>query len=113
MSSTTPLRRPWTPLEEGELWRLWKHGFSMPEIAQELGRHVVNVFDRVRNCGGVAPRPRKRDARHLTVEEREIISRELSRGAGIRVIAALLGRPPSTISRESRATVAAMLIVLR
>src|SRR5689334_16840350 len=94
------LRRQWNPAEEEELWRLWKDGLSMAEIARVLGRQVGNVHARVHNFGGVAPRPRRRDARHLTIEEREAISRELSQGAGIREIASLLERPPSTISRE-------------
>lgn len=100
MRGKEPLRRPWTPGEEEELWRLWKHGLSMAEIARALGRRLSNVHGRVHNAGGIAPRPRRRDTRHLTIEEREAISRELSRGAGIREIAAMLGRPPSTISRE-------------
>jgi IS30 family transposase len=100
MRRRQPLRRPWTPQEEEELWRLWKDGRSMAEIAHALGRQVANVHGRVHNVGGIAPRPRRRAARHLSLEERELISRGLSRGLSIRDIAADLGRSPSTISRE-------------
>src|SRR3569623_610887 len=100
MRGKEPLRRPWTPAEEEQLWRLWKDGLSMAEIARALGRQVANVHGRIHNEGGIAPRPRRRDARHLTIEDREALSRELCCGAGVREIAALLGRPPATISRE-------------
>ncbi len=46
------------------------------------------------------PPVRVRRAGTLTAPEREKISRGLARGDSIRVIAGLLGRPASTVSRE-------------
>jgi len=50
--------------------------------------------------GGIAPPPRTRARRALSVAEREEISRGLAGHLTIRGIARTLGRPPSTISRE-------------
>jgi IS30 family transposase len=52
--------------------------------------------------GGIAPAPRRRAAGALSAGEREEISRGLAAGRSIRHTAALLGRAPSTISREIR-----------
>ena len=43
---------------------------------------------------------RIRAKRHLSLQERESISRGLAQGQGLRTIARLLGRAPSTVSRE-------------
>ncbi|MEM6370548.1 MAG: IS30 family transposase [Myxococcota bacterium] len=51
-------------------------------------------------AGGIKPVPRKRAARHLSLEEREEISRRLVARESIRGIARALGRPASTVSRE-------------
>jgi len=58
------------------------------------------VFNKVEYHGGIPPRPRRRNARQLSLAERETISRGVCAGATVRAIAAQLGRPPSTISRE-------------
>jgi transposase, IS30 family len=41
-----------------------------------------------------------RSYRHLTAEEREILSLGLAHGHSLRAMARILGRPPSTLSRE-------------
>ena len=46
------------------------------------------------------PEPRQRASRRLSLEEREEVSRGLAAGLSLRLIAAGLGRAPSTISRE-------------
>jgi len=48
----------------------------------------------------VRPAPRKRSVRHLSLLEREEISRGVARGESLRTIASRLGRAVSTISRE-------------
>jgi IS30 family transposase len=58
------------------------------------------VFCVLAYCGGVAPPVRHRAAGQLTLEEREVISRELTRGAAFATIGRLLRRDTSTISRE-------------
>ena len=50
--------------------------------------------------GGIRPRQRHRSILSLTLAEREEISRSVAAGHSIRSIASLLGRAPSTISRE-------------
>jgi IS30 family transposase len=50
--------------------------------------------------GGIAPSDRKRSSAHLTLQEREQISRGLAKSMSLRSIARDLGRSPSTISRE-------------
>ena len=53
-------------------------------------------------CGvaGSGPLPRRRSPGRLSLAEREEISRGLAAGLSLRVIAAGLGRAPSTVSRE-------------
>ncbi|WP_370650460.1 helix-turn-helix domain-containing protein [Brevundimonas sp.] len=50
--------------------------------------------------GGIRPPDRRRAARALSLGEREEVSRELSTRCSLRGIARLLGRSPSTVSRE-------------
>jgi IS30 family transposase len=63
-------------------------------------RTLQQVVDR---HGGGAPRTRPRSTRHLSLVEREEISRGVSTQHSLRQIAAALGRAPSTIAREVRA----------
>lgn len=83
-----------------ELWRRWKEGQSLSDIGRALGKAPGSVFGFVAATGGIAPTPRSRAARSLTSMDREDISRGLSAGRSLRSIAAQLGRPPSTVSRE-------------
>jgi len=100
MTVKQPLRRQWGPSERDELWRRYRRGESITDIARALGRTVPTVHCAVSYRGGIPPAPRRRRACALSAEEREVISRELACGATIRRIAAQLGRPPSTICRE-------------
>ena len=52
--------------------------------------------------GGMRPRIRCRSARVLTGAEREEISRGIASGQSLRLIARILNRSPSTLSREVR-----------
>ena len=52
--------------------------------------------------GGIRPRIRCRSARVLTGAEREEISRSIASGQSLRLIARILNRSPSTLSREVR-----------
>jgi IS30 family transposase len=57
----------------------------------------------VSKSGGIRPRARVINDRHLSLEEREEISRDLASGLSVRVIAEHLDRAPSTICREVNA----------
>lgn len=54
----------------------------------------------LRRHGGVKPPPRVRNRRHLTLREREEISRGIAAGLSCRAIAARLGRHHTSVSRE-------------
>ena len=53
-----------------------------------------------RRSGGIPPIPRQRRADHLTLAEREEISRGIAAGLSARSIAGRIDRPSSTVSRE-------------
>jgi IS30 family transposase len=54
----------------------------------------------IAQCGGIAPPPRRRSERVLSLGEREEISRAVAAGVSTREISRRLRRAPSTISRE-------------
>jgi len=58
------------------------------------------VRDLLHRTGGIRPVPKRRWEVRLSLAEREEISRGLAAGVSLRMIAAGLGRAPSTISRE-------------
>ena len=69
-------------------------------IARRLGRTGRSIRRLFEDAGGVRPAPRRRAERHLSLTEREEISRGVAAGESLRVIASRLGRAPSTVSRE-------------
>lgn len=89
-----------TPDRRRELWRRWREGQTLTQIAEALGKRPASVFGTIRASGGYAPVGRTRAERSLTRSDREEISRGLAAGDSFRAIAARLGRPPSTVSRE-------------
>lgn len=86
--------------QKREVWRRWKDGQSLSDIARALGKVPGSIHHVVAANGGYVPAERKRAVGALTLADREEISRGLARGESFRAIAARLGRPPSTISRE-------------
>lgn len=88
--------------ERADLWRRWQAGEALVEISRGLGRPAPTVYQELCRRGGFAPRPRRRAAQQLRAGEREEISRGLARASSLRQIARLLGRAPSTVSREVR-----------
>ena len=86
--------------DKAAMWERWKRGESLSEIGRALDRTPGAIFHVVRARGGVPPAPRRRSSHALTVAEREEISRGLATGVSFRQIAARLGQPTSTVSRE-------------
>ena len=86
--------------QKDELWQRWKAGLSLSDIGRALGKHAASVFAVLLAKGGVAPRMRLRKTGSLSQLEREEISRSLVAGFSYCSIGKLLGRAPSTISRE-------------
>ena len=79
-------------------------GMSARDVAREVARSATFVRRVMRDAGGVArrldwdPSPAR-----LSAQEREEIRSGLEAGDSFRVIAARLGRAPSTVSREVNA----------
>lgn len=94
--------RIWFTAEQKvELWERWKQGQSISSISRALERRTKGGVQRIVVVhGGIAPSARRRAAWTLELGEREEISRGIAAGLAIRTIARLLGRSPSTISRE-------------
>jgi IS30 family transposase len=92
--------RQWPERRRERLWELWAQGRSIHAIAREMGTFRPTVARYLNLTGGVRPRRRKRAERCLSATEREEISRGLARGESFRAIAARIGRPHTTVSRE-------------
>lgn len=89
--------------KSGDVQRIFDRyevGETVTSIAHSLGRYQSAIRQLVMRTGGVRPPVRIRSDRHLSSAEREEISRGLCAGESFRLIAARLGRSPSTISRE-------------
>ncbi len=96
-------KRAYLPFEPEELdlmFPLWRAGATVAEVSEALGRDYNSVRVHLLSTGGLSPRVPKSNPCHLTEAEREAISRGIAAGRGVRCIAAELGRPPSTVSRE-------------
>lgn len=97
------MARPYfTAQQKSELWRRWKKGESLTQIAKALDRQATNILAMIKRKGGFPPPCRRRSLRTLSLVEREEISRGMAVGMAVRQIARRIGRAPSTISRELR-----------
>jgi IS30 family transposase len=94
------VRTALSPVEVDEVWRRWRSGQAVKVLAREMRRNPSTVRDLLKRTGGIRPVPRRRWELRLSLPEREEISRGLAAGESLRVIAAGLGRAPSTVSRE-------------
>ena len=86
--------------QKKDVWQQWRRGCSLSDIGRALGKHAGSIHRVVSSNGGIVPPPRRRSRLALTFAEREEISRGIAAGLSIRQMAARLGRPPSTVSRE-------------
>ena len=92
-------RMSWS--EKNELWKRWRRGETLRDIAHALRRAPSVVYATVGAEGGIAPRPRRRSRVALTTTEREEISRQLAQGrSSLRI--------RSTSLRATKATSACM-----
>jgi len=82
------------------MWDRWQKGDSLHAIARLFDRGHSSIQGILSETGGIRPPARSRSPLSLTLAEREEISRGLVAGRSLRLIAALLGRAPSTVSRE-------------
>src|ERR1017187_1114605 len=93
-------RRGFTAAEKAELWDRWKRGESLKAIGRAFGKPSSSIYFQVAPHGGIRPAARRRSRLALTLSEREEISRGITAHQSARSIARLLGRSPSTVSRE-------------
>jgi len=82
------------------MWERWQKGESLEKIAQLFDRHHPSIERILAETGGIRPAQRRRSRLALSPAEREEISRAVVAGQSIRSVAKVLGRAPSTISRE-------------
>src|SRR3954462_11832207 len=92
--------RGFTAAEKTELWDRWKRGESLKAIGRAFGKQSSSIYFLVAPHGGIRPAERRRSRLALTLAEREMISRGVTARRSARSIAKLLGRSPSTVSRE-------------
>ena len=92
--------RGYSAAEKTEMWDRWQRGESLKAIGRAFGKASSSVYFQVAPYGGIRPAPRRRSRLALTPWEREEISRGIAAHESVRSIAKLLGRSPSTVSRE-------------
>lgn len=96
-------RRPriiYTAQQRALMWEHYQKGSSLNDIARLFERHHSSVSRIIGEHRGIRPNDKQRAKNHLTLDEREEISRGISASLSMRAIASRLNRPPSTISRE-------------
>lgn len=89
-----------SPEKKIEVWTRWRRGESFSEIGRAVCKAPGSIYTILQLYGGITPPTRRRSKLALTLEEREEISRGLASNISLRQIAKILGRAPSTISRE-------------
>ncbi len=93
-------RRGFSTVEKTALWDRWQRGESLKAIGRVFGKPSSSIYFQLAPHGGIRPAPRRRSRLALSLSEREEISRGIVAGRSIRLMAGLLGRSPSTVSRE-------------
>ena len=92
--------RGFDAVAKAELWERWRRGESLKAIGRAFGKPSSSIYFQVAPHGGIRPAPRRRSRLALTLSEREEILRGIAGARSMRSIARLLGRAPSTVSRE-------------
>ncbi len=93
-------RRGFTTAEKTELWDRWQRGESLKGIGRAFSKPSSSIYAHVSPRGGIRPVLRRRSRLALTLSERETISRGIAAQQSTRLMARLLCRSPSTVSRE-------------
>ncbi len=93
-------RRGFTAAERTEMWDRWQRGESLKSIGRAFGKESSSIHFQLSSHGGIRPALRRRSRLALSLIERETISRGLAADQSARSMARLLGRAPSTVSRE-------------
>ena len=86
--------------QQALIWAMWRRGDAIREMERTLGETLPRIRRYLRESGGMPPIPRRRRVGHLTLDEREEISRGIAAGLSARAIAGRIDRPSSTVSRE-------------
>ena len=86
--------------EKSFIAQRFRAGAPVRGIAREMGRPVRTVRTYLQVLRESPRQLRARSLRHLSLVEREEISRGLVQGCSLRAIASRLGREPSTVCRE-------------
>ena len=92
--------RGFDAVAKAELWERWRRGELLKAIGRAFGKPSSSIYFQVAPHGGIRPAPRRRSRLALTLSEREEILRGTAGARSMRSIARLLGRAPSTVSRE-------------
>src|SRR5476649_491626 len=85
---------------KAELWDRWQRGESLKAIGRAFDKPSSSIYFQLAPHGGIRPASRRRSKLALTLWEREEISRGIAAHKSTRSMAKLLGRSPSTVSRE-------------
>jgi len=93
-------RTYYTDSQKALMWERWKQGETLHQIAQLFDRSHSSIPTDSGRDGRDTPAGAHRSRLALTLAEREEISRAVVAGFSIRAIATILGRAPSTVSRE-------------
>src|ERR1039458_7862094 len=93
-------RRGFTAAKKTEVWDRWQRGESLKAIGRAFGKPSSSIYFQLAPHGGIRPPPQRRSRLALTLSEREEISRGVAAAQSTRSMARLLGRSPSTVSRE-------------
>ncbi|MPY10743.1 IS30 family transposase [Arthrobacter bussei] len=89
-----------TAEQQDQLWVQWRQRDSLRTIAMDVGTTHQKVRRFLLQSGGIRLPASKRNERHLSAADREEISRGIAAGYSAAVIATVLGRASSTVSRE-------------
>ncbi len=92
--------RGFSSTEIVELWDRWQRGESQKAIGRSFGKSSSSIRFQLAPYGGIRASPRRRSRLALTLIEREEISRGMVAGQAMCSIARMLGRAPSTVSRN-------------